>query len=67
MSDSPDMRRCSRCGKKFASRNAADQHIADKHKGIGERVTVLRDEEPSLADEFIEAQESGTDEPEYLR
>lgn len=50
-------RRCSRCGKEFATRRAADQHIVTKHKGKGERVHVkVRDDEPSMAELLIEAE-----------
>jgi hypothetical protein len=66
--DSPDLRRCSRCGKSFGSRAAADQHIAAKHKGIGERVTVRLEDESSFADLAIEAEidhASGIHNPDY--
>ncbi len=54
--DGPHMRRCSRCGRSFASRDAADRHIAQKHKGKGTRVAVRRDEEESLADIAVDAE-----------
>jgi hypothetical protein len=56
--DSSDKRRCSRCGRHFKSRKAADQHIQDKHKGVGERVSVHRPDdgrEPSLGSQVAEA------------
>jgi uncharacterized C2H2 Zn-finger protein len=53
----PHMRRCSRCGKTFSSRKGADDHIRMLHKGKGQRVSVIReDEEESLADIAIEAE-----------
>lgn len=55
--DGPHMRRCSRCGRAFGSRDAADRHIRDKHKGRGTRVSVIRGEhEDSLADVAVEAE-----------
>ena len=52
-------RRCSKCGKQFKGRQAADQHIAAKHGGNAERVPVrsaLPDDEPSMASQIIDAQ-----------
>jgi len=43
-------RRCSRCGKTFASRDAADQHIADVHRGSGQRVPVMTNDHPDHPD-----------------
>ena len=55
--DGPHMRRCSRCGRSFGNRDAADRHIRDKHKGGGTRVSVIRAErEDSLADVAVEAE-----------
>ena len=55
--DGPHMRRCSRCGKSFSSRKGCDQHIQMLHKGKGNRVSVIRDdEEESLADIAVEAE-----------
>ncbi len=55
--DGPHMRRCSRCGRSFSTRNAANQHIQAVHKGKGHRVSARRpdDDEESLADIAIEA------------
>ncbi len=38
--EAPHLRRCSRCGKCFKSRNAADDHIRMKHHGMARRVSV---------------------------
>jgi len=55
--DGPHMRRCSRCGKSFSSRKGAGDHIRTLHKGKGQRVSVIReDDEESLADIAIEAE-----------
>ena len=55
MTDSPNHRRCSRCYKVFHSRDAADQHIRDFHKGKGERIPVRRERHESEADRIIES------------
>ncbi len=50
-------RRCSRCNKNFSSRAGCDQHIQMKHKGIGEKLPVLKKEyEPSMGDLMVEAE-----------
>lgn len=55
--DGPTFRKCSRCGKTFKSRKSADQHIRDKHKGVGHRVQVRQwqDGEKSMADMVVDA------------
>ena len=43
-------RRCSRCGKAFVSRRAADDHIKTVHNGKGERVPVMTKDHPDHPD-----------------
>lgn len=43
-------RRCSRCGKTFTSRAAADEHIVAIHAGDGERVPVMKKDHPDHPD-----------------
>jgi uncharacterized C2H2 Zn-finger protein len=50
-------RKCSRCGKEFASRKGCQMHIDMKHGGKGARVAVVKREyEQSIAEQMIEAQ-----------
>lgn len=52
---------CSRCSKGFSTESAAEMHIKDKHKGVGEpkktkRQQSIESDDESMADRSVQAQ-----------